>query len=380
MIVLEFVQSLLIALVSGYLSFTNTIAASIEEFIASRETSSAYTLEAREDEITIPSNELTLLSKLYASTDSISRVLTENDTFNQAAQAVGSITPIPPPSNSVDTETLITRSLVNIFCEYKTNTFTRTTTGSGFFITPSGVILTNAHVAQFLLLESLPEKEGKTECVIRTGNPALPRFQAELLFISPSWIFKNADLITSEHPQGTGEYDYALLYITESLTHDPLPQTFDALPLYTDFLSKKYNGTNVLTAGYPAEKLMREGPKAELIPKTDVTQIEELYTFGSNYADIFSVSNSTVGEHGASGGPVYKEGSGTIGLIVTKGDEDREGKKSLRALTLSYIDRTITEETGFSLIQNAQGDLPYRGSIFKEVLQPHLTKLLEEEM
>jgi hypothetical protein len=267
---------------------------------------------------------------------------------------------------------------VNIFCEYTTPRYTRTITGTGFFITETGVILTNAHVAQFLLLESVENAEGTTECVVRTGNPALPTYTADLLFISPSWIFDNAKLIFDEHPRGTGEYDYALLYITGPHGSTTPEYTYTHLPLHTNFLSRGLTGKRVFSAGYPAEKLERDGPRATLVPVVASTIVEELYTFGSNYADIFSVSASNAGEYGVSGGPIYEPTHGTIGLIVTKGTE--ETGSGLRALTLSYIDRTIMEETGFNLAQNARGDLLFRGQVFKKVLAPHLAALLRKEI
>lgn len=380
MMIFEVLQSALIALLTGYLSITNGIAAHIEETFFSLTHEESSITEISSPPKAAPSTELTLLSKLYASAGNISEVLSTNDSFRNAAQIIGSISPVTVPQSEETTRARIEDSLVNVFCEYKTDRYTRTTTGSGFFITETGVILTNAHVAQFLLLESLPDAPGETKCIIRTGNPATPNYRAELLFISPSWIFNNAKLIASEHPQGTGEYDYALLYVTESLTEDPLPTSFAALPLYTELLSRKYEGMTILTAGYPAEKLLRDGPRASLSSKVAETSIEELYTFGSNYADIVTISESAVGEQGASGGPIYQNGIGVIGLITTKGSPDEDGTKSLRALTISYINRTIQKETGFTLVENAHGDLSYRGKVFKEVLEPHLRNLLAFEL
>lgn len=380
MVIFELLQTAVIAVLSTYISVTNTFATHIENILEPEGTPESYTVSAQRNGTT-PSEDITLLSRLYAQAGSISRILSENEAFRNAAQVSGTQgSSVAVPESDEAVRTRIGDALVNIFCEYTTDQYTRTTTGTGFFVTESGVILTNAHVAQFLLLESLPEVGGETECIVRSGNPATPRYRADLLFISPSWIFSNAKLITEEHPQGTGEYDYALLYVTSSLTDAPLPTSFKALPVYTDLLSKRFEKASVLTAGYPAARLMREGPRASLVPEIARTTIEELYTFESNYADIFSVTASAVGEQGASGGPIFLEGTGTIGLIVTKGSTSEDGQNSLRALTLSYINRTILEETGFSLLDNAGGDLPYRGKVFKDVLAPHLTDLLVSEL
>jgi Trypsin-like peptidase domain len=382
MMIFDALQTVLVSILISYFGLTGSLAHYVESHIEKKDTLAVEepAKEGANVPLHEPTEELTLFSRLFASSG-VSRFLFENNAFQEAAQSIGrtanTITPLLTKETVMQT---IEDSLVNIFCEYKTDTYTRTTTGTGFFIHEHGVILTNAHVAQFLLLESVDERVNGTECVVRSGNPATPRYRAELLFISPTWIFSNAKLISAEHPRGTGEYDYALLYIAESLDDSPLPLTYPTLPINTEFLSKNLTGSMVITAGYPAEKLSREGPRATLIPEVARTNIQELYTFGSNYADIFSITESPVGEQGASGGPVVDETLGTIGLIVTKGDATTEGEKSLRALTLSYIDRTIHEETGYSLIENASGDLEYRGQVFKDALAPFLAKLLTYEL
>ena len=384
MIVLEALQSFLVSILIAYLSFTGSLAERIEGAITNTShvtQTSEQTVIPTPQEVATPSEKLSILSRLYATTNGVSKVLFESKAFQEAARELrGTAAVITPELDPKALDESMTASLVNILCEYKTDAYTRTTTGTGFFIHETGVILTNAHVAQFLLLESIDKTIGNADCVIRTGNPATPRYRAELLFISPTWIFNNADLISSEHPRGTGEHDYALLYVSGSLTNNPLSTSFPALKIHTDFLPKNLTGSEVVSAGYPAEKLSREGPRAVLVPELARTHIGELYTFGSNYADIFSIAESPVGEQGASGGPVVSPLLGAIGLIVTKGDAVTEGEKSLRALTLSYIDRTITEETGYSLLENAGGNLAYRGKVFKEALAPFLTQLLMYEL
>ena len=103
-------------------------------------------------------------------------------------------------------------------------------------------------------------------------------------------------------------------------------------------------------------------------------------TFGSNYADIFSIAGSNVGEQGSSGGPIVNTAGEAIGLISTKGDDVLFGTGSLRAITLSYIDRTIQEETGYTLQQNLGGNLPFRAKVFKDALVPFLRGMLEREL
>ena len=139
-------------------------------------------------------------------------------------------------------------------------------------------------------------------------------------------------------------------------------------------------GSEVYVAGYPAENLSSETVMKDLVPKLATTSISELMTFGSNYADVFSIEGTDVGEHGSSGGPVLMKDGDVIGLISTKGDAGRFGNGALRAITMSYVDRTIKEETGFTLRQNLGGNIPYRASIFNKTMVPFLKLVLEQEL
>lgn len=361
----------------GYIGFTNSLASFIEDRLPQAETV-VIEVETTEKSFAERFNEAVASAEKY--TNTVPRVLLDNQKFQKAALLASKQeeeSALTPPANM---GAAITGALVNIFCQYKTDTYIRTTTGTGFFINTKGVILTNAHVAQFLLLEDTKGVINDVECVIRTGNPATPKYKAKLLYISPTWIFENADLIDNEAPRGTGERDYALLYVYKSTDGTPLPIEFPSINTDTNLLSRKVTGTTVLSAGYPAEKLIRNGSDTELSPVIAETSVGTLYTFGSNYADIFSISDSPVGEQGASGGPVVHPDGGVIGLIVTKGDIATEGEHSLRALTLSYVDRTILEETGFSLTQNMLGDVALRGNVFKDAIGPFLTQLLTDEL
>jgi hypothetical protein len=376
--ILVLAKQIVVSALLAYISFGNALADTILAVLSPHNVEvTEKTLDATESSDS--SEHLPILSGNKAF-GPISRLLLDHRDYQRAATYASRQTEDTTTPTSGSLDTLIRDALVNIYCQYKTKDFIRTTTGTGIIINKKGIILTNAHVAQFLLLND-STRTGEVSCVIRQGDPAVAKYEAELLYISPTWIVENAQVITEESPRGTGERDYALLYIARSLDATPLPTGFPFIGTDTNLLSRAALHSAVLSAGYPAENLLRNGADAALSPQTATTTVQAMYTFGSNYADIFALSGSPVGEQGASGGPVMDLNSRSmIGLIATKGDEQLEGARSLRAITLSYIDRTITEETGFSLTQNMLGDTAYRGSVFKQIMTPFLSGILEEEI
>lgn len=349
---MQFIGELFVAFFSIYLAATSVLADSIESLLPGHEETSIS------------------LQRIGSTYESIPNILIENASYqvgNTIESNQSTLAPATP-----------TEALVNIYCTYTTDEYTRTTTGTGFFIDEDGIVLTNAHVAQFLLLETI---EGATDCILRTGDPAVPTYEVDLLYISPAWIQKHAELIDATQPRGTGERDYALLYVTAGLNTKPMPRHFPTLRIDTQLLPIQAIGESVTAAGYPAETLLKsDGAEAQLYPREVTTDIAELMTFGSNYADLMTISGSAIGEQGSSGGPVLNKNGDVIGLISTRGDDHLYGEGSLRALTLSYVDRTMQEETGFTLERYLGGNLPYRSQLFKETLGPFLKRMLEREL
>lgn len=363
---MQIVTSLLVFLVSSYLSAVDTLAHWVSQPFVDE--------PAVVTEETVAPNDTATTSAPTSQAEpvkggTIPQILIENADYQKAA-VVESIAPADATSTALE-------ALVNVYCEHQNGNQIRVTTGTGFFIDTDGIILTNAHVAHFLLMDELI---GETTCTIRTGDPAEPTYTADLLYISPSWVRDNAAVFNSQQPLGTGERDYALLYVTGGIDDAPMPGSFPALPFDTELLRRSAVEDRVYVAGYPATTQFAENGRAPLVPRLSTTTIAELRTFGSNYADVFSIRGTSVGERGASGGPVLTTDGEVIGLISTKGDSAAFGTGALRAITLSYIDRTIEEETGFSLRQNLAGDLPYRASIFNQTMVPFLRSTLEQAL
>lgn len=364
---MQFFTDIAIGILTTYLAFTNTLTQQIiavSDFVPS-------SIEVAGIQMTPPEEINTNITQLSSAYEAIPDILLQNTAYQNQGASVISTQGIPADASP-------TQALVNIYCTYTSSNYTKVTTGTGFFIDRRGVILTNAHVAQFLLLEGVA---GDTQCIIRTGTPATPTYEADLLYISPAWIRQNAKLISAARPSGTGERDYALLYVKAGLENKPMPRYFPALSFDTRLMTTNALRNTVFAAGYPAETAFKESDgNAKLIPRLATTSLTELMTFGSNYADVFSIAGSDVGEQGSSGGPIVNVKGDAIGLISTRGDDTQFGKGSLRAITLSYVDRTIKEETGFSLQQNLGGNLPYRSKLFKDTLVPFLQFILEQQL
>jgi hypothetical protein len=349
----------------GFLSFSNGLAGIIEQYADSWAQQSVVT----EIESTQPVPTLAQLSSDYNQKTSIPNILLKNARFQSAASIGGIQSFSQPVTNPAD-------ALVNIYCTYTTDTHVQATTGSGFFISKTGIILTNAHIAQFLLLEEA-DRPGVTDCVIRTGSPARPMYKAELLYVPPSWIQTNASLVGVETPTGTGERDYALLHAANGINNTPLPASFPYAAINTQSFTYDDVGMTVEVFGYPATPLMEEGISAEIVLVQATTTVNDLFTFAETTADLLAVSNETISHGGVSGGPVFDTNNTVIGVNVTKGSDE---SFSLRALTIDYINRTIQEETGLTLHQYIAGDAAVRAQTFKEALAPFLVTLLEFQL
>lgn len=280
----------------------------------------------------------------------------------------------PPVVKNSDTVNTDTRAaLVNIFCTQEDG---GPLSGSGIIVDKRGVILTNAHIAQFFLLE----ESKKVACTIRAGSPAQDRYKAKLLYISTTWMQANAHKIVDRRPTGTGEHDYAFLYITENADHTPLPTTlqgrFPSVEMTTDRPTK---GSPVLLAAYPAGFLDSTIIQKDLYITSAFTLIERLLTFSDPaLVDVVSVGGTVVSQAGASGGSVVRQNDGVLfGLIVTSTDAQTTASRDLKAITLAHIDRSLAAEGKGGIIALLTGNLSQKMADFANIAPGLTQKLLD---
>lgn len=235
-------------------------------------------------------------------------------------------------------------ALVNIICEGESPL--KTMSGSGVVIDPRGIILTNAHVAQYFLLENT---DISATCVIRTGSPARAEWHAKLIFIPSEWVEKHAGDLLQTRTIGTGEHDYAFLAITDAID-GPLPASFSYIPLDIEEAAA-VPGDDVLLAGYPAEFVGGRAARDSLFASTVFTTIQRLLTFTEKTVDVVSVSGTALAQSGSSGGGFISVTGSLVGIVVTTSIGETTSERSLHAITPSYISRSIKLHTGESITQ-----------------------------
>jgi S1-C subfamily serine protease len=280
------------------------------------------------------------------------------------------------PPQSFDVINNQTRlALVNIFCGARNGTF-KPISASGVIIDPRGVILTNAHVAQYFLLSSSPIVD--LSCVIRSGSPAYPLWKADVLFIPPSWVKAHAGDIVQAKPVGTGEYDYALLRITENINGQPLP-VFPFVPMDTRE-AIGFTDDSVLVASYPAEFVGGISTQLNLYPVSSVTNIKNMLTFDNRYVDAISLGGIIGAQSGSSGGGVVNAWGQLVGIISTTSEGATTDARDLHAVTLSYINRSIVTESGRDLQSILSDDVVHESNVFNATIAPSLRQLLIDQI
>ena len=264
-----------------------------------------------------------------------------------ATQATGTKTETPakqepgiPPGLALALGSL-RDALVNVICVSRDGS-TRSISGSGVMVSPEGLILTNAHVAQLFLLKDYPKKNNVV-CVIRTGNPAQTAYIAQLAYISGPWIQNNAQVLVSKDPKGSGENDFAVLAITESATNDRLPSRFPFVPLSDEIPTDQ---EPVAIGSYGAQTLTSKQIKSSLYPTLVFGKVLDRFTFTKTTVDVLSLGGSAVAQEGSSGGGVVNAKGELIAIISTSSIDGNLSSRDLHAITVGHIRRSFESDTG----------------------------------
>lgn len=235
-------------------------------------------------------------------------------------------------------------AVVNIMCLPRSGGLSPIS-GSGVIIDPRGIILTNAHVAQYVLLSESPDVD--LRCYVRTGSPAAIHWTPSVLFMPYAWVAQHASELNQAHPTGTGEHDYALLFVSGSADGAPLPAQFPYLtPDTREGIG--FAGDSVLAASYPAE-FVGNAARSDLYAAASVTTIGQLLTFSTSSIDAISVGGVIEAQSGSSGGAVVNAWQHLIGIITTTSSGQTTAERDLRAVTLSYINRDLKAQSGLDL-------------------------------
>lgn len=268
------------------------------------------------------------------------------------------------------------QTIVNILCSTKGNELSPIS-GTGVIISEKGIILTNAHIGQYLLLKNFREKDS-INCVIRTGSPAYPQYNTELVYISPTWIKDNSTLLKSSDPKGTGENDFAFLRITEKVDGSKLPDGFAyVVPDIREYIEK---GEPVLLISYPAGFLGGLSILQDLNITSSVTNIQDFFTYKQNTIDLISVGGTVVSQKGSSGGAVIDKYVTLLGLISTSSNGNSTKDRDLRAITLAHINRSMKTELGIDLASFLDQNPAEFAKTFASTTAPLLTKIITDEL
>lgn len=256
-------------------------------------------------------------------------------------------------------------ALVNILCEASAPL--RSTSGSGVFVDSRGIILTNAHIAQYFLLEGT---SAPVSCTVRSGSPARDMWHAKLVFIPDKWIKKHAKDILASRATGTGEHDYAFLAITDSVDGSPPPSSFPVVSMNFEEAAS-ITRDPVLVAGYPAEFVGGSAARNALHASTVFSNIKQLLTFTDGVVDVISVGGTVLAQSGSSGGGFIDLIGSLVGLIVTTSIGDTTGARDLHAITPAHINRSMREHTG----ESAQSFLSFNITVLLSNFEPKANEL-----
>ena len=158
-----------------------------------------------------------------------------------------------------------------------------------------------------------------------------------------------------------------------------LPSSFPYVP-YDARELVAFLGDPVLGAAYPAEFIGASGAQNDLNAVSSVSAINQLLTFSGATVDMVSIGGVIQAQAGSSGGPVVNAWQKLIGLITTTSAGKTTADRTLRAISLSYVNRDMQVQTGADLRAFLASDLDTIEDEFNAVWLNHLTRLYIDQI
>jgi S1-C subfamily serine protease len=264
------------------------------------------------------------------------------------------------------------KALVNILCSSRTQG--NSISGSGIIVSDAGLILTNAHIAEYVLLQD----SGKSDfsCVARVGSPATYAWRIETTYLPSSWVESHAAEIRDYVQRGTGEHDFALVRITSAWEGGAAKKPF---PFVTPDPREGvgFPGDTTINVSYASE-LVSGSARRGLHPLSAYAPISSLLTFASSTADLLQFKGVVSAQSGSSGGGVINAWGRLIGVIVTTSEGATTGERIMHAITTAHIDRSLISLTGIGLTETLARNPEDLTKEFKEKDLERLSSLLLE--
>jgi len=243
-----------------------------------------------------------------------------------------------PKNQNVTAEQKIKSAVGNIFCTIIEAGRVRKITGSAVAISNNGVMLTNAHVAEYIMLENT-KAMSNISCFVRTGSPAARAYKASVIYLPSEWVSANKDNMKYAALSGTGENDYALIVLNEKVTGSTAPD----LSFIEGNAQEVSVGSDILLAGYPAfgGNIIDNA----LYSVVEKSQVKDIWRLNRSNSDLMGTAPTILAAHGSSGGAAASPQGKLLGIIVATTADTYTGKPNLRLISFNYISKDIESKT-----------------------------------